>query len=204
MLSSVVFPAPFGPTTAATRPGGKLERAVAKRPKVAEPAPQRARAGRPSVTRSPPRPARASRPRNRSPIPSSSRPARRAAAIQLAKRRRRVEYAAGVSLREALHDVGALTRPARRQTLPFELLVRLQHGVRVHRRARRHLVHRRQLVPRLEPAEPQGLLHLLHELQIRRSTAPLDMEIDHPCKLLYLWRSGSSCVRLRGGVRSGR
>ena len=43
-------------------------------------------------------------------------------------------------------------------------------------------------IPMLEPPEPQRLLHLLDELQIRRNTAPFDTKVDHTRNLLSLGR----------------
>ena len=46
--------------------------------------------------------------------------------------------------------------------------------------ARLHdLFHGRKLIPGLEDAEPDSLVHLLDELQVRRDSGVVEMELDH-------------------------
>ena len=62
----------------------------------------------------------------------------------------------------------------------LQLPVGLEHGVRVDRQARHHVLDRRQLVALAQQAEPQRLPHLLDHLQVRRDAgAGVQVELDH-------------------------
>jgi len=53
-------------------------------------------------------------------------------------------------------------------------------GVRVDREVGDDFAHRRQLVSHLDRPEPERLLDLLDDLQVRRNTGPwVEMELDH-------------------------
>src|SRR5262249_41623518 len=65
-------------------------------------------------------------------------------------------------------DKGALPGTALGEALGIQVLVGLQHRVRVDRQRRDHVPDLGQLVTGLEVAKPQRVLYLLHELQVGR------------------------------------
>ena len=65
-------------------------------------------------------------------------------------------------------DERALAGPAGRQALGLQLLVGLQHRVRVDRQRGDHVPDLRQLVAQREVAQPQRVLDLVHQLQVGR------------------------------------
>ena len=80
-----------------------------------------------------------------------------------------------------LDDEGADARPSGHQTEVLQLLVRLQHRVRVDRQAGDHLLHRRELVADVEEPEAERVADLLDDLLVGRdSRALVEMELDHP------------------------
>jgi len=76
-------------------------------------------------------------------------------------------------------DERANASPPLDDAFEVKLPVRSQHGVRVDRERAHDFLHGRQLIARLEYAQPHRLPHLLHELQIRRDARALKMEFDH-------------------------
>ena len=65
-------------------------------------------------------------------------------------------------------DERAPTGPSARQALGLQLLVGLQHRVRVDRQRRDHIPDLGQLVAQRGTAQPQRVLHLVHQLQVGR------------------------------------
>jgi hypothetical protein len=62
----------------------------------------------------------------------------------------------------------------------LQLLVRLEHGVRVDREARDHLFHRRELLADVEEAESQRVTDLLDDLLVGRDARTrIEVEFDH-------------------------
>ena len=81
------------------------------------------------------------------------------------------------------------------QPLVLQLAVGLEHRVRVNGEGSDHLPDLRQSVARDEIAEPQRLLHLLHDLQVgRHARARIEAKLDGRCitrptyRLIYLHR----------------
>ena len=74
------------------------------------------------------------------------------------------------------------------QALVLQLPVGLEHRVRVDREGGNHLPDRRQLVSLGEIAQPQRVLHLLDDLQVRRhARARIEAELDGRgfCRFAY-------------------
>ena len=90
-------------------------------------------------------------------------------------------------MRQAPLDEGALSRSATRESFTLELLVRLEHRVRVDGNLNRQLLHGWQLITHRKPPEPQTLLDLLHELQVRSdATGLINVKFEHAIKLYHL------------------
>jgi len=61
--------------------------------------------------------------------------------------------------------------PAFDETFAFEIAVSLENCVRIDGQLPDHFLHRGQLIAGLQHPEPQSMLHLVNDLQVRR----------HPC-----------------------
>jgi hypothetical protein len=84
-------------------------------------------------------------------------------------------------------DERAQPAPSLDEAFAFELPVRLEHRVGVHRDGRHDLLGRGQPISRLEQSQPQCLLGLVHQLQVGGDTGTaVDPELDHPEPFHYL------------------
>ena len=101
-------------------------------------------------------------------MPSSSRPASRAALIQCSAVRRRGLLTGERHLAQRPHDEGAKAGATGGEAAMFELAVGLDDRVRVDGEAGDDVLDARQAVAELEVAEAQGVLDLLHQLQVGR------------------------------------
>ena len=81
---------------------------------------------------------------------------------------------------ERLRDEDANARPCRHETEMLQLLVCLQHRVRVDRKTRDHLLQGRELVANLEEPEAQRVADLLDDLLVGRDARALvEMKFNH-------------------------
>ena len=125
---------------------------------------------RPAAVAMPPRRLKKSRNAllNTATIPSSSSPAPSAEPSQPSRvRRSAVSSGSAIWLKVASMNVPWPGLPGG-QALVLKLAVGLEHRVRVDRQRGDHVPDLGQLVAGLEVAQPQGVLHLLDELQVRR------------------------------------
>ena len=104
---------------------------------------------------------------------SASMPARCASTSHSCSARRSASWCSSDEAMSVLET--NVPRPCVRlhETLVLELAVGLRDGVRVDRELGDDLAHRRQLVADIEQAQPQSLLHLLHDLQVHRQAGVL-------------------------------
>ena len=184
-FSSVLLPAPFGPTSPTTRPGRDLQRAVRERPAppVALAQPVGPQDGGHATSCWTARKVAV----NSASMLSSSSPASRAlvepALELLAQRPVRGERRVGQRPRDERPD----PRPGGDEPVVLELPVGLQHRVGVDRQPRHDLLDRRELVALAQQAEPQRVPHLPHELQVRREAgARVEVEFNHSTRKIAL------------------
>ena len=90
-----------------------------------------------------------------------------------------------------------LAGPSYREALRLQLLVRLQHGVRVDRQFPDHVADLRELVAEREVTEPQRMLDLVHELQVRRhARSGVEAELDRRAR-----RGASALLSCSNAIR---
>ena len=165
-LSSVVLPAPLGPTSPTTRPAGmrSVQSVSAHAPPV--PLAQAAAASQDGghATSSLGGGAKRAREQRLDALVVEPGPARlgQPALQVLAQRPVRGQRRVGQRPGHERAEPG----PGRDQPLVLQLPVRLEHGVRVDRQLADHLLDRRQLVALVQQAEPQRLPDLLDQLQV--------------------------------------
>ena len=111
---------------------------------------------------------------------SSSRPARSAASSQRCSSSRSRAWCSTDAAASVLAT--NVPRPWRAvdETLTLQLAVGLRHRVRVDGELGHDLAHRRELVAHVDDAEPQRILHLLHDLQVGRDArVRVEVKLDH-------------------------
>ena len=117
-------------------------------------------------------------------IPSSSSPAPSASASQPSQGAAQPGQLRQRDLGQRGHDECALARPAGRQALGLQLAVGLEHRVRVDRQRGDHIPDLGQLVAGPEIPEPQRMLDLMYELQVRRhARGRVEPELDRRSRL---------------------
>src|SRR6266542_361088 len=180
--SSVVLPAPLGPTRAATRPAGRCseQSRSAHRRRYRLPSPLVSSA---VFTRSLPICLHETCPVGSSPpVPPRLRGPARPSGPSAATRRAPGAAPPGcpVTARPATATPTCPDPAGLHQALQLQLPVGLQHGVGVDRQRLGDLADRRQLLTGFEHAEPQRLFDLLHELHVGGDVgAAVQVELDH-------------------------
>ena len=166
-VSSVVLPAPLGPTSPTTRPAGIVSVQSGAPSAGRSACPGRAARGRRSrhvlLRRS-----RERWSRNRASMLSSSSPACAGLGEPAAQVAAQRPVGGERGRRSASWSRTCRPRAGRDQAVVLELAVGLEHGVRVDRQRADDLLDRRAAGPPRQQAQPQRLPHLLDQLQVRR------------------------------------